>query len=167
MKITFIKLFGCLLIVVFGVGSLNAQYRIKLEGKEVKVEFQQELILEKGVKRHKGIDAIYKSFSESYRTLKPEIVANLYKEDAAYLSPNNDITNGRKAILDNFTNFFKSVKSRGQNMTISFQIFQRRVTKKMGYDVGVYTINFYKDGKKVNDSKGKFVVVAVLSLIHI
>lgn len=120
-----------------------------------------ELILENGVKQHKGIDAIYKTFSEGYRTLKPEMVANIYTEDAAYLSPNNAITNGRKAISDNFTSFFKNVKNRGQTMDISFQIFQRKVTKRMGYDVGIYTINFYKDGKAVNESKGKFVVVAL------
>ena len=120
-----------------------------------------ELILENGVKSHKNIDAIYKEFSESYRTLKPQIVANLYAEDAAYLAPNNSITNGRQAILDNFASFFNNVKSRGQNMTISFQIFQRQVKKRMGYDVGIYTIHFFKDNKVVNVSKGKFVVVAV------
>jgi uncharacterized protein (TIGR02246 family) len=117
--------------------------------------------LEEGVKPHNGIDAVYKTFSEGYRTLKPEMVANLYTEDAAYLSPNDSITNGRQAILENFTGFFNNVKDRGQNMTISFQIFQRKVEKKIGYDVGIYTINFYKDGKVVNESKGKFVVVAV------
>lgn len=120
-----------------------------------------ELKLEKGVPPHKGIDLIYAAFSESYKTLKPEIVANLYTEDAAYLAPNEEIVNGQKAILENFTGFFENVKSRGQSMTISFQIFQRKVEKKIGYDVGIYTINFFEDGKKINDSKGKFVVVAV------
>ena len=120
-----------------------------------------ELTLKNEVKPHKGVDAIYKTFSESYRTLKPKMVANLYTEDAAYLVPNNDITNGRKEILNNFINFFNSIKNRGLNMTISFEIYQRRVTKKMGYDVGIYTINFYKEEKFTNVSKGKFVVVAV------
>ena len=94
-------------------------------------------------------------------TLKPEMVADLYAEDAAYLSPNDAITNGRTAILQNFTGFFNNIKERGQNMKISFQIFQRKVEKNMGYDVGIYTIDFFKDGKKVGESKGKFVVVAV------
>ncbi len=120
-----------------------------------------ELNLEKGVKPHKGIDAIYKTFSDGYRTLKPEMVANLYTEDAAYLSPDDDITNGREAILDNFASFFNNIKNNGQTMTISFQIFQRKVEKNIGYDVGIYTIRFYKDGKEVAESKGKFVVVAV------
>jgi ketosteroid isomerase-like protein len=119
------------------------------------------LTLEEGVKKHSGVDGIYKIFSEGYRTLKPELVANIYTEDAAYLSPNEGITNGRKEILANFTGFFNNVKDRGQTMNISFQIFQRKMTKEMGYDVGIYTIDFYKDGKKTGESKGKFVVVAV------
>ena len=120
-----------------------------------------QLNLEEGVEPHEGIDSIYAKFSEAYETLNPEMVANLYTEDAAYLSPNEEITNGRKAIFENFTSFFKNVKARGQKMTISFQIFQRKVENKMGSDVGIYTIYFYKDGKAVNTSKGKFVVVAV------
>jgi len=120
-----------------------------------------ELILGDGVAAHKGTDSIYQTFSEGYRTLKPEIVAELYTDNAVYLSPNDNITNGRKAILENFTRFFKNVRTRGQKMTISFHIFQRKVGKKMGYDVGIYTINFYKDEKVVNVSKGKFVVVTI------
>lgn len=117
--------------------------------------------LEKGVSPHSEIDAIYKTFSDGYRNLKPDLVANLYSEDAAYLSPNDEIVNGRAAILENFTNFFENVKGRGQKMTISFQIVQRKVEKKIGYDVGIYTIYFFKDDQKVNESKGKFVVVTV------
>ncbi len=120
-----------------------------------------ELILENKVKAHKGIDSIYKVFSRSYRELKPELVANLYTEDAAYLSPNEEITNGRSAILKNFTSFFNIIKNSKQKMTISFQIFQRKIEKKIGYDVGIYTIKYYEDAKLVDTSKGKFVVVAV------
>jgi len=120
-----------------------------------------QLNLDEGVVSHKGIDSVYAKFSEAYETLKPETVANLYTEDAAYLSPNQPITNGRKAILENFASFFQNVKGRGQKMTISFQIMQRKVGQDMGYDVGIYTIYFYKNGRSVNSSKGKFVVVAV------
>ncbi|MCB1023040.1 MAG: DUF4440 domain-containing protein [Acidobacteria bacterium] len=119
------------------------------------------LILENGVDPHLQIDAVYKTFSDGYRTLRPEMVADLYSEDAAYLPPDNDILNGRRAILENFTSFFDSMKERGQTMTISFHIFQRKVEKTIGYDVGIYTINYYKDGEKLGEAKGKFVVVAV------
>lgn len=120
-----------------------------------------ELILEKGVSAHKEIDAIYKTFSEAYRDLDVEKVANLYTEDARYLPPNNDILQGRAAIRPTFQSFFDYVKNNGQNITISFQIFQRKVDKNLAYDVGIYTITQFKDGKQIGIGQGKFVVVAV------
>lgn len=119
------------------------------------------LILENDVKKHKGIDSIYKTFSEGYRTLKPELVGNLYTENAAYLSPGGEIRYGRDKILASFTRFFKNVKDTDRNMTIKFHIFQRKVEKNLGYDVGIYTLNYYKDGKMLSEHKGKFVVVAI------
>jgi len=47
-------------------------------------------------------------------------------------------------------------------MTISFQIVQRKADQNLAYDVGIYTIRQYKDGKQVGDAgQGKFIVVAV------
>ena len=120
-----------------------------------------ELILEKGVPAHKEIDAIYKTFSEAYRTLDVEKVANLYSENAAYLPPDNDILQGRAEIRPTFKSFFDYIKNEGRTMTISFQIFQRKVDKNLAYDVGIYTIRQYKDGKEIGTGQGKFVVVAV------
>ncbi len=120
-----------------------------------------ELILEKGVSAHKEIDAIYKTFSEAYRTLDVEKVVNLYAENAAYLPPDNDILQGREAIRPTFQSFFDWIKNEGRTMTISFQIFQRKVDKNLAYDVGIYTIRQYKDGKENGIGQGKFVVVAV------
>lgn len=120
-----------------------------------------ELTLEKGVSAHKEIDAIYKTFSEAYRTLDVEKVANLYSENAAYLPPDNDILQGRAEIRPTFQSFFDYVKNERQTMTISFQIFQRKVDKNLAYDVGIYTIRQYKDKKEVGIGQGKFVVVAV------
>lgn len=120
-----------------------------------------ELTLEKGVSAHKEIDAIYKSFSEAYKTLDVEKVVNLYTEKAAYLSPENDILQGREAIRPTFKSFFDWVKAEGRTMTISFQIFQRKVDKNLAYDVGIYTIRQYKDGKETGSGQGKFVTVAV------
>ena len=120
-----------------------------------------ELTLEKGVVAHKEIDTIYKTFSEAYRTLDVEKVANLYSETAAYLPPDNDILQGRAAIRPTFQSFFDYIKNEGRTMTISFQIVQRKVDKNLAYDVGIYTIRQYKDGKELNTGQGKFVVVAV------
>ena len=121
----------------------------------------REVFLERGVKSHSGIDDIYRTFSDGYRKLKPELVANLYTEDAAYLSPGSEVTNGRSEILEGFARMFKSLESRNLTAEISFRILQRKVEKKMGYDVGIYTLKYFKDGKEVNISKGKFVAVAV------
>jgi uncharacterized protein (TIGR02246 family) len=121
-----------------------------------------ELVLEKDVSAHKEIDAIYKSFSEAYRTLDTEKVTNLYAENAAYLVPDNDILQGREAIRPTFKSFFEWVKKEGRTMTISFQIFQRKADSNLAYDVGIYTIRQFKDGKQIGtEGKGKFVVVAV------
>lgn len=121
-----------------------------------------ELTLEKGVAPHAEIDAIYKTFSDAYRTLDVEKVANLYSETAAYLAPGSEILEGREAIRPTFKSFFDWVKNEKRTMTISFQIFQRRVENNLGYDVGIYTIRQFKDGKQVGDAgQGKFITIAV------
>jgi uncharacterized protein (TIGR02246 family) len=125
------------------------------------VKSQSELVLEKGVSAHKEIDAIYKTFSEAYRTFDVEKVANLYAENAAYLPPDNNILQSREQIRPTFKSFFDYVKNEGRTMTITFQIFQRKVDKNMAYDVGIYTIRQYKDDTETGSGKGKFVVVAV------
>lgn len=120
-----------------------------------------ELVLENGVAAHKEIDAIYKTFSEAYRTLDVEKVTNLYTENAAYLPPNDGILQGREQIRPTFQSFFDWIKKENRTMTISFQIVQRRADKNLAYDVGIYTIRQYQDGKQVGMGQGKFVVVAV------
>jgi len=120
-----------------------------------------ELVLEKGVLANKGIDEIYRQFSESYRALNSEMVTNLYTESAAYLAPDNDILQGREKIRASFQGFFDSVRKDGRTMTISFQIFQRKADKNIAYDVGIYTLRSFKDGKETGMGQGKFVVVAV------
>ena len=142
----FMKRLFSLLLILSAIVSANAQ--------------TGELVLEKGVSAQKEIDAIYKTFSEAYRTLDVEKVADLYAENASYLPPNNNILQGREAIRPTFKSFFDWIKNEGRTMTISFQIFQRKVDKNLGFDVGIYTIRQYKDGQEVGTGQGKFVVVA-------
>lgn len=120
-----------------------------------------ELTLDKGVAPHKQIDSIYARFSDSYRTLDASKVTALYTETVAYLPPDSPILYGRGEVAPTFKSFFESVASEGRTMTISFRIHQRRADKKMAYDVGVYTIRQFKDGKEVGTGSGKFVTVAV------
>lgn len=141
------KKFGIIIFIIAASISISAQTGT--------------LTLEKGIAPHSGIDGVYAQFSKAYATLDVELVTNLYTENAAYLAPDNSIQNGRAEISQGFKSFFDWVKKEGRTMTISFQIFQRKVEKKMGYDVGIYTIRQYKDGKEVGLGQGKFVVVAV------
>lgn len=118
-----------------------------------------DLILENGVKPHKEIDAIYATFTKGYRDLKVDLVANLYTEDANYLASGSTMTDGRAKIRESFAGFFDYVKKNGNTMEIKFRILNREVDRKLGYEVGIYTINTFKDGKQVQTGQGKFLVV--------
>jgi uncharacterized protein (TIGR02246 family) len=118
-----------------------------------------DLILENGVKPHKEIDEIYKTFSKGYKELDIDLVANLYTEDANYLASGEKITDGRTKIREGFRSFFESVKKNGNTINIKFRILQREVDKKLGCEVGIYTITTFKDGKQIGTGQGKFFVV--------
>lgn len=118
-----------------------------------------DLTLDSGVKPHQGIDAIYTTFTKGYRDLNVDLVTNLYTEDANYLASGNMMTDGKAKIRESFAGFFEYVKKNGNTMEIKFRILQREVDKRLGYEVGIYTINTFKDGKQVQTSQGKFFVV--------
>lgn len=120
-----------------------------------------DLVLEKGVIPHKGIDAVYAEFSESYKSLDTTKVTGLYTENASYLPPDSNILTGREAIRPSFQSFFDWIKKESRTMTISFRIVQRMVDEKLAYDVGIFTIRQYKDGKEVSSGSGKFFVAAI------
>src|SRR5687768_37528 len=102
--------------------------------------------------------------SKSYRTLNVDQIADQYTPTAAYLAPDDEVLTGRDSIRPGFKRFFDSVKNNGQTMTISFDILQRIVDKTIGYDVGIFTLRTFKDGKEINKGQGKFVVVTVKDL---
>ena len=160
-----LKAYNCrrtILVFLFvQIFSLSIFAQEKFIKKESNLPADAPLFLNEGIKPHKEIDAIYTKFSEAYETLKPEMAANLYTGNAAYLQPDADVLTRRNAILENFRSFFDSVKNDDRNITISFQILQRKVEKNIGYDVGIYTLSSFSNDKKIGQSKGKFVVVAV------
>lgn len=121
---------------------------------------EESLVLEQGVASHKGLDAVYRRFTEGYKKLDAASVANLYSETAAYLAPQSNIQIGRQKVLGIFTSFFDSVKQQNGRLEISFRVVQRQVEKNLAYDVGIYTLtSFNQKGESSKDS-GKFVVVA-------
>ncbi len=116
-------------------------------------------ILETGVKPHKEIDEIYATFSKGYKDLNVDLVGNLYTEDANYLASGEKMTDGRAKIRETFASFFDSVKKNGNTMNIQFRILQREVDKKLGYEVGIYTLTTFKNGEQIGSGQGKFFVV--------
>lgn len=118
-----------------------------------------DLVLENGVKPHKGVDAIYATFTKGYRELNVDLVINLYTEDANYLAPGNEMLDGRAKIRESFGSFFDYVKENKNTMEVKFRILKREVDKNLGYDLGIYTLNSFKDGKQVQTSQGKFMVI--------
>lgn len=120
-----------------------------------------ELSRRAGVAKHDGVDAIYQRFSRAYRELDVDLVADQYAESAAYLVPDSEVMIGRAQIRSSFGPFFDSMRAGGQKLTISFDIIQRKIGKDIGYDVGIYTLRTFKNGKETGKGEGKFVVVAV------
>ena len=118
------------------------------------------LVLDEGVAPHKGLDEVYRRFSEGYKNLDAAAVANLYTETAAYLSLGDELDIGRGKILATFSKMFDATKQRNGRMEISFRIAQRQAEQNMAYDVGIYTLSSFNDKGEARTSKGKFFVVA-------
>jgi uncharacterized protein (TIGR02246 family) len=121
---------------------------------------ENSLTLEQGVAPHKGLDDVYRRFSEGYKRLDAASVANLYSDTAAYLAPGSNIQIGRPKILETFTSFFDSTRRGNGRLDISFRIVQRQVDKNLAYDVGIYTLTSFNEKDEPRRDSGKFVVVA-------
>lgn len=106
-----------------------------------------------------AIAALYTEFSAAYRTLDPARLANVYSEDAFYLSPKAPVRRGRDTIFENFRGFFERTRAKGHRLDISFDFLERRAAAALAYDVGVYTLVTREGDSIVNTSRGKFVVV--------
>lgn len=117
------------------------------------------LILEHGVRRHRGVDSIYSAFSAGYKSLDAAAIAKLYTDSAAYLAPGRKIQTG-KEIETNFSRFFGRTRESGNSAAISFRIVQRQVQDALAYDVGIYTLTITAADGTSRQEHGKFVTVA-------
>ena len=124
------------------------------------IAVEKSLVLEQGVAPHKGLDGIYRQFSEGYKKLDAASVVNLYSDTAAYLAPGSPVQIGRQKVSDIFTGFFDSVRKRNGRLEISFRILQRQVDQNLAYDVGIYTLTSFDEKGAASKDSGKFVVVA-------
>ena len=146
--------------LLIAVGSLGFLTCLATSASAAEDTAQNALVLDEGVTPHKGLDEIYRRFSEGYKNLDAAAVANLYTETAAYLSPGDDIDIGREKIVATFSKMFDSNKQRNSRLEISFRIAQRQAVENMAYDVGVYTLTSFRENGETRVSKGKFFVVA-------
>ncbi len=111
----------------------------------------------------KSIDRLYQQFSESYQTLDVDLVANLYTEDAHYLTgdPNQATMTNRSQIRQGFANYFKWAQNNGNDLNISFRIIKRDIADSLAYDIGYYLIQSKAKNEQefqVGGNVGKFVV---------
>lgn len=89
---------------------------------------------------------VYDAFTAAYKQADPAAVANLYTEDAYYLEPGKEIFSGRDSIEANFRPFLGSFKA-GEGPDISFEIIERQISGRQGYDIGYYLFNGKRAGK--------------------
>ncbi len=109
----------------------------------------------------RAIDALYATFTKAYETFDPDLVANLYTENALYLSPGSDVRRGRAAIRAGFRRSFERTKAKGETMSIWFDRFDRRVSGDVAYEVGYFVVTYQAESGDVRRAKGKFTVVLI------
>lgn len=101
----------------------------------------------------RAIEAQYARFSEGYRRADPDMVADLYTDDAVYLLQDQDVLRGRAAVREEFARFLAPFRERGeQGAVIRFEIVERDVQGDLAYDVGYYAVG---QGPRA----GKFLVI--------
>jgi ketosteroid isomerase-like protein len=139
----------CLLLLVLAFALLVPP--VQAEGGD--------LTLGTGVQAHAGIDAIYAQFTRGYRELDPARVGGLYTEDALYLSPGDEIVQGRGNIEAGFADSMARAWDAGEQLYIRFEIVSRAIEGGLGYDVGYYHLTRTNKAGEARQSQGKFAVV--------
>ena len=134
-----------LFLLIVNLGCVNAQNNVVTKEESLK------------------IDSVYQSFSYSYTVLNPELTAKCYAENALsiahYEGKKPFILNGKQAILNDFSDFFKSIKDNKQAMTIDFKIIERTLNNNKVFDIGYYQLIFLKEGKTMEKSFGKVAII--------
>ena len=116
--------------------------------------------IEKGVVSHVGMDAIYRTFAEGQKSNNAAILASVYAEDAVLLAPGANIIKGRTAIEEWYRNFCREQEKNGLRTEVANRILVRHVAGDVVYDIGLYTLSAFRDGKLIWKAGGKFMNIA-------
>lgn len=107
-----------------------------------------------------ALTAVYARFTEAYRQADPQMVANLYTEDAFYLQPDSDVLQGRPKVMGVFQSFLGPIKQQGKpGPTIYFEILERKISGNLGWDVGYYRMGPPGSDSATAKRGGKFIVL--------
>jgi CubicO group peptidase (beta-lactamase class C family)/ketosteroid isomerase-like protein len=111
------------------------------------------------------IDFVYKKFSEGYTNLDPLLVSECYTNNSVeishYLGKAPKIIDGKKAITNDFTDFFISLKKQNKKVSIDFLISKRTITNKKAYDIGFYKLTSTDSIGKAKISYGKIAIILI------
>lgn len=116
-----------------------------------------------GAKAQSTPDSLYTYFSGAYAQLDPAAIASLYTEDALafnlyrYEAPLT--LQGRKEILENFTQFFQGFQKKGLQLKLTFKVSSRRKLGDEYLDNGYYKLEVGQNGVVTQTFYGKFATV--------
>ncbi|NNE43967.1 MAG: nuclear transport factor 2 family protein [Gemmatimonadetes bacterium] len=119
-----------------------------------------DLTVDENIPEHPGADSIYPRFSRAYATLDVDLLADLYAEDAVYVTPDGVLKRGRAEIRAGFAQFFGRTSRNAERMEIRFRVLTRRVTGDTVTDVGLFTLDRFRGEEQLARDVGKFVTVA-------
>ncbi len=124
------------------------------------VSAHADVTLEKGVKPHKGIDALYEKLSDATASLDTKTFSEIYAEDAFYFIPASPLAQGIKGVTPDWDSWFAWMKEGNGTLEIDFRIVAREVhDDALGYDIG-YAKTLQKRPNEADVTyETKFVVV--------
>lgn len=108
-------------------------------------------------------DALYENFTKAYDELNAEKIANLYVEHAEMLNlydgGNANSTKGRSEIRKYFQDFFQRVKSKNQQLRLTFKVIDRKKNGEYSLDNGFYRLEILTPNKPSAFGFGKFSTI--------
>lgn len=112
-----------------------------------------------------ALNKTYTQFTKAFNTLDPQIVKDIYSEDACYIpeGQSKKITQGRDNIVALYESFFGRINMKNAQIEVDFRVVDRQVEGNSATDVGYYLIRFHppkETEEPVSEFAGKFVTVS-------